>query len=194
MCTGLETEQELSLIPADRRRLTVATLITVAALPALWLMQRDPSTPSTAGVAVAGPNGGIAIAGSGNDDAATSTSTTVAATEAPTTSGPSVAIVTPSQDAAVTTTTLSPDRRRTGTATYKRYEGYGIPNPCMAPGAPVNTTITIRSLNTGRTIQCRNVVGYTPLAEADIVVVINTETFLDMADTRDAPVAVEITW
>jgi hypothetical protein len=191
VCIGLETEQELSLIPADRRRLTVATLITVAALPTLWLVQRDPSSPGTAGVAVAGPTGGVAIAGPG--DAVTSTEMT--STESPSTSGPSVILVTqPATTSAPTTTTISADHRRTGTATYKRYSGYGISNPCMAPLAPVNSTITVRSLNSGRSIECVNVVEYTPLPEPDIVVVVNTDTFLEMADTRDAPVAVEISW
>ena len=154
-------------------------------------MQRDPSTPGTAGVAVAGPNGGIAIAGPGDAE----TSTTVVSTESPATSGPSVVLVTqPGASVVVTTTTIPAERRRTGTATYKRYEGYGLGNPCMAPAAPVNTTITVRSLNTGRSIECLNVVRYSTLPDPDIVVVVNTDTFLDMAETRDAPVAVEISW
>ena len=171
--------------------MTVATLITVAALPALWLMQRDPSGASTAGVAVAGPQGGVAIAGPG--DAVTST--TVVDTEAPATSGPKVVLVTEAPSTVVaTTSTIAADQRRVGSATYKRYEGYGLSNACMAPAAPTNARVTVRSLNTGRSIECLNVVRYTQQADPDIVVVVNTDTFLDMADTRDAPLAVEISW
>jgi hypothetical protein len=174
--------------------MTVATLITVAALPALWLMQRDSSSPGSGGVAVAGPSGGIAISGGGDDATTTTviTSTTAA--------GPAVALVTPGDPTAGETTTepvsstVPVGQRATGTATYKRYSGYGISNPCMAPRAPVNLEITVRSQNTGRSITCMNVVSYTALPDPDVVVVINTETFLQMADTSDAPVFVEVTW
>jgi hypothetical protein len=171
--------------------MTVATLITVAALPALWFMQRDSSAPGS-GVAAAGPGGGIVISGSADQ----ATSTTMASTT--TATGPAVTIVTPS--AAVTAagasgaSTIPVDRRISGTATYKRYSGYGVANPCMAPRVPINTEITVHSQNTGRSITCVNVVSYTELPDPQIVVVINTETFLQMADTRDAPVFVELTW
>lgn len=172
--------------------MTVATLITVAALPALWLMQRDSATPGSGGVAAAGPGGGIVISGSADEV----TSTTMAATT--TVTGPTVTIVTPT--AAATTADPSAgaatavDRRASGTATYKRYTGYGVSNPCMAPRVPINTEITVHSQNTGRSVTCMNVVSYTELPDPQIVIVINTETFLQMADTRDAPVFVEISW
>lgn len=173
--------------------MTVATLITVAALPALWLMQRDSSTPGSGGVAAAGPGGGIVISGSADE---ATTSTVAASTTA---TGPSVTLVTPASDAAVTEgqvvgSTIPVDHRVSGTATYKRYTGYGTSNPCMAPRAPINSEITVHSQNTGRSITCMNVVSYTELPDPQVVVVINTETFLHMADTRDAPVFVEITW
>ena len=171
--------------------MTVATLITVAALPALWFMQRDSATPGSGGVAAAGPGGGIVISGSVDE----ATSTTLASTT--TATGPAVTIVTPTSAATgdpVTASTIPVDRRIGGTATYKRYTGYGVANPCMAPRAPINTEITVHSQNTGRSITCMNVVSYTELPDPQIVVVINTETFLQMADTRDAPVFVELTW
>lgn len=172
--------------------MTVATLITVAALPALWLMQRDSSTPGSGGVAAAGPGGGIVISGSADE----ATSTTMAATT--TVTGPAVTILTPTTattvDAQVASATVPVDRRVSGTATYKRYTGYGTNNPCMAPRAPINAEITVHSQNTGRAITCTNVVSYTELPDPQVVVVINTETFLQMADTRDAPVFVEISW
>jgi hypothetical protein len=170
--------------------LTVATLITVAALPALWLMQRDASTPGSAGVAAAGANGGIAI--NAAEDATTAAPTTEAATS---TTTPSVVLVTEAPTAiAPVSSTIPADRRLSGDATYKRYTGYGVSNPCLAPMAPLNKEITVRSLNTGRTITCLNVVSYAQLASPNLVIVINTDTFLQMADTRDAPTQVEISW
>lgn len=170
--------------------MTVATLITVAALPALWFMQRDSATPGS-GVAAAGPSGGIVIAGSSDTTATTTT------TLAPVTSGDGamVALVTESSaERAPAASTIPVDRRISGTATYKRYSGYGVAAPCMAPRVPVNTKITVYSQNTGRTVTCVNVVSYAALPDPQVVVVIDTDTFLQMADTRDAPVFVEITW
>jgi hypothetical protein len=168
--------------------MTVATLITVAALPALWLMQRDSATPGSGGVAAAGPGGGIVIAGSADEATSTTSATTTTVT------GPAVTIVTPTEGAQVASSTVAVDRRISGTATYKRYTGYGITNPCMAPRAPVNAEITVHSQNTGRSITCMNVVSYAEVPDPQVIVVISTETFLQMADTRDAPVFVEISW
>lgn len=174
--------------------MTVATLITVAALPALWLMQRDSSSPGS-GVAAAGPSGGIAISGGGAEPTTTTIVTTTAAPES------AVQLIGPDGSAAGATdaaqplsSTIPADRRASGTATYKRYSGYGISNPCMAPRAPVNMEITVRSQNTGRAVTCMNVVSYAAVADPQVVIVINTETFLQIADTSDAPVFVEISW
>jgi len=155
-------------------------------------MQRDASTPGSAGVAAVGANGGIAVA---QPDATEASSTTVATTLAPVTSGPTLQLVTtPPSVTGPTTSTIPANQRRVGIATYKRYEGYGLANPCMAPAAPPNTTVTVRSLNTGRSISCLNVVRYVEQPDPTTVVVVNTDTFLQMADTRDAPVSVEISW
>lgn len=178
---------------ADRRRLTAATLITVAALPALWLMQRDSKAPGSAGVAAANPNGGIVI--SGGDDASdtaatievtsTSTSTTVA-------SG-GLALVPDGTAAATPATAADSTQQLTGDATYRRLNGYGVSNACSAPGAPLNYTITVRSLNTGRETTCANVLPYQQLG-AGLIIIVNTDTFLEIADTVDAPLPVEISW
>jgi hypothetical protein len=168
--------------------MTVATLITVAALPALWLMQRDSATPGSGGVAAAGPSGGIVISGSADQAPPTTAAATTVAT------GPVVTIVTPATASTAGSPVVAVDRRVSGTATYKRYTGHGVTNPCMAPRAPVNAEIIVHSQNTGRSITCMNVVSYTDVPDPQVVVVINTETFLQMADTRDAPVFVEISW
>lgn len=168
-------------------------------------MQRDSSSPGSGGVAVAGPSGGIAI--SGGDDVVTSTTTIVSATSA---TGPVVALIQPGDATEIADITSDRDPAATessaatpatvaahvvsGTATYKRYAGYGVANPCMAPRAPVNVEITVHSQNSGRSVTCMNVVSYTELPDPRIVVVINTQTFLQLADTSDAPVYVELSW
>ena len=179
---------------ADRRRLTVATLITVAALPALWLMQRDPSTPGTgAGVAAANASGGLALSGGASNDGDDATTSTSATTVAPAPDALQLMPQTTSAPAAGGTQPADTRSRRAhGSATYKRITNAGVKNACSAPGAPLNHTITVRSLNTGRTVRCANVI-YTPLADG-LVIVINTDTFLQIADTVDAPLPVEISW
>jgi hypothetical protein len=177
---------------ADRRRLTAATLITVAALPALWLMQRDSKAPGSAGVAAANPNGGIVI--SGGDDGSDSETTIEITTTSTTTTVPSggLALVPGGTTGATAATVADSTQHLTGDATYKRLNGYGVANACAAPSAPLNYTITVRSLNTGRETTCANVL-YQPLATG-LIIIVNTDTFLEIADTVDAPLPVEISW
>ncbi len=68
-----------------------------------------------------------------------------------------------------------------------------IPSPqrCIVPGVPFNSTVTVTNLDNSRRVQC---LANVAVLDPDGDVVLATDTFLQIADPTDAPVPVEITW
>jgi hypothetical protein len=172
--------------PDDRRRLTLATIITLVALPALWLMQRDDTAPGSPTVAAAGAP--AAPAGETDTEVTDDDPPPPAYLEGPSTTAP-VVDDTPLVIATGETNTAN---RLTGTAGYRRFDDALNPGTCNVNGAPLGVTITVRNVDNDRTTTCVN----TSTARGDDgeIAVLDIAIFLQIADLVDAPLPVELTW
>ena len=165
----------------DRRRLTLASIFTVAALPALWIINRN-----AAGSAA--PSIGAAGVPTAEADAAPSTSTYTP--DSPIfLNGPP-----PGADPAVIDIIVPPapgPNEATGRASFRRYPDASA-TPCTTALAPWGLLLTITNTDNGQTTKCRNSIS-TPLP-AGVDIVINTDVFTTISDLADAPVPVHISW
>lgn len=186
----------LNLDRADRRRVVAASVVSLVALPSLWLMSRDdPTAPATvvgSGVVV-GPESSDEPAGA---DAARSyvASSSEAlgsaggaflvqpevAPERPDTAGEPVTVAVPARSSAPSAT---------GRATYRStVPGESI---CLVTAAPFNARVTVTNVDNGRSITC--VASMSPVGSRDDIV-LHTASFTQIADLTDAPVPVELSW
>ncbi len=160
----------MQLETADRRRLVAATIVTIVALPTLWLTSREEAaegaipavaaaTPGAAPVFMAGP------------------------TTPPT---PLPEVVTSHVTA----------EQATGRATYRRWSSRTVADlrahPCQTMLAPLGTRLTVTNVNNGRSVRCVNVVLEPPPGGA--LVVLHTEALLSIGKLADAPLPVRVTW
>ncbi len=167
--------------PFDRRRLALASIFTVAALPALWMINRndpDSAAPSlgAAGVPQVGAN------------------------EAPTTSAytpnPPIFLNGPASgaDPAVVDIIIPPGPTATeakGKASFRRYAD-ATRRPCSTALAPWGVTLTVTNTDNGQVTTCVNSIS-TPLP-AGVDIVLHTDMFTMISDLADAPVPVRISW
>ena len=165
----------------DRRRLTVASMFTLVALPAVWIVDHNDarsaaSTPAAAGVAHVGA-----------DEAP---STSVYTPDAPIfLDGPP-----PGANPAVVDIIVSPAPTATeasGRASFRRYAN-AAQRPCTTALAPWGSTLTVTNTDNGQTTTCVNSLSK-PLP-AGVDVVIHTDLFTTISDLADAPVPVRISW
>jgi hypothetical protein len=176
---------------ADRRRIAFASIITMAALPALWLFSTDRAAEQGAGVAALGVDGGLpAAAPAAEAEAPSDGFGEVDPGEPVFMAGPTV----PSpQEQTVHYADPASQQSVTGSANYRRFDpGTPSTRPCQVPAAPFGATITVSNLNNGRQASCVNV-SITPIAGSWIAV-LDTEVFLEIADLVDAPLPVTLTW
>ena len=167
--------------PYDRRRLVLASIFTVAALPALWIINRNDAGSGAPAVGAAGvPR--------------------VGANQAPSTSaytpdspifldGPPAGA-----DPAVVDIVIPPAPSATeakGRASFRRYPD-PTNHPCTTPLAPWGKTLTVTNPDNGQTTTCVNSLS-TPLP-AGVDIVLHTDDFVLISDLADAPVPVHISW
>jgi hypothetical protein len=167
--------------PHDRRRLALASIFTVAALPALWVINRNDTDSAAPALGAAGvPQ--------------------VGANEAPPTSAytPDAPIFLngpPSgADPAVVDIIISPGptaKEATGRASFRRYAD-ATKRPCSTALAPWGSLLTITNTDNGQTTTCVNSIS-TPLP-AGVDIVLHTDVFTSISDLADAPVPVRISW
>lgn len=200
----------LFLTAAERRRLVFATIVTLLALPTLWLVSRDEARDGSGvpSVAAVGAGGAVDAAGpatqtAGETPAATSTTgaTRPVAEAAPEAEdddpfgdthpvfldGPTRPLTPVVLDVAVPTTDAT-----STVAGHAAYMRSGVPDRCDTPHAPVNATIVVTNVNNGRTVTCRNT--FTFGLASGLAVVLDEAAFLRIADLVDAPVPVRIAW
>lgn len=166
----------------DRRRFAVACVITLVALPALWLASRNSASsvsPATDG---------------------SLTQTTPPATEPPTTAyqpqpplfvgGDSEPALPPVINIAVPP---APGPNETlARASYHRYLGI-VGTSCTAPFAPEGAQLTVTNVNNGLAVTCINAsAGVVVPGGADMV--IDTALFVRFGDLNDAPITVRVSW
>ncbi len=179
--------------PGDRGRLIVATAITVAALPFLWSSKQ--SSPNRDSLAAIAPGAAPAVDPAAVAEA-TAPTTDIAATV------PAFAVGRPGRapaaadDGVVTIDVGAPhgDDEATGTAIYRRWKA-GLTeakNPCASPLAPYGARVVVTNTDNGYNLACTNV-STKPLPSG-VVIVLDTDVFLELADLGDSPIPVEISW
>jgi hypothetical protein len=172
--------------PDDRRRLTLATIITLVALPALWLMQRDDTAPGSPTVAAAGAPAPPAVDAAA--DATEGDPPPPAYLEGPSTTAPVVG----DTPLVIATGDTNIANRLSGTAGYQRFDDATTTGTCHVNGAPLGVTITVRNVDNDRTTTCVN--ASTARGDDGEIAVLDIAVFLQIADLVDAPLPVELTW
>ena len=180
---GHEPEQSLRLDDRDRSRLVVASVITLVALPTIWLANRsdDGSASSRPNVAAVGidpgrADGGASVGNAGFDPMGTSGAAYLDPPVSAAAAAPADVVIGTSGESVVAT----------ARATYKR-SIYG--GTCHFNGAPGGADVTIVNVANGRSIECtterRDGIedGYLLMSQAG---------FQRIAELTAAPIHVEI--
>lgn len=163
----------MALTSPDRRRILMASVLTLVAMPALWYAnQSGAPNVATAGIVVV--------------DKSATAPTAEAVDVAPVfLDGPSghvgaglseIAVPAPPAIASITTT-----------ATFR--SALGSPSACMIPGIGSGQQVTVVNLDNNRSVTCTAILA--PSSAADHLVMAS-ELFAELADLTDAPIPVEI--
>lgn len=161
---------------SDRRRLVVATVITIVALPTLWLTGRERASESGSSPVA------MAVGGGALGDV----NTPVFMAGPTTPPAPELEIASPTPVA----------EQGSGRASYRRWESTVVADvrgyPCQTVLAPLGTRLTITNVNNGRSVRCVNVLLEPPIGEA--IVTLHTDALLAIGKLADAPLPVRVTW
>ena len=166
----------------QRRRVAIAAVFTVAAVPIVLLLGSDDS----ASTAVTDGSGTVATV-----------ETTIEFT-VPTTAEQlpvfldNTAVIVPPAVIDVARPLATTATEQQGRATYLRYLQTSVARPCTAPKAPSGAVITVTNIDNGLTTTCTNTLGVSIAAEVDIA--IDTLVFTTIADLVDAPIFVRMSW
>jgi hypothetical protein len=160
----------------------VACVLTLVAMPALWLASRD----SASSVSPAAGDSGV--------------QTTAPATEPPTSAYDPQPPLFVGGDAEpqlppVINVAVPPapgPNEQLARATYHRYLGV-VGTTCTAPMAPDGATLTITNVNNDLQVKCTNTAA-TVVVPGGADLVIDTALFVRFADLNDAPITVRVSW
>jgi hypothetical protein len=177
---------------AQRRRVALALAITVIAVPAAFLLNRNsgddaPATAGTQGtlVGTVAPAGGSVAAAAPVTESADATDA-LGTAPAGYLSGTTV----PGDVSAAQIAVPRLPESVKGLATFSSEIDSTL--RCHANAeVPFNATITVTNLDNSRSVQCVSSIGG---AQPDTTIVLATATFAQIADLTDAPVPVQITW
>lgn len=171
----------MNLSRIDRNRITIVTIVTIVAVPLLW-------------IASAGSQSGTET----TSDTATNTTTTtlqlglstdITADSPVNLEGPNVE--SPTGTGQIAYPADNDGQLRRGIATYKRFPDIAKTG-CATNLVPLGATVTVRNLNNGRKVECTNLnIGYVP---PNVDLVLHTDLFEDVAELKEAPLPVEMTW
>ena len=167
----------MALTSPDRRRILLASALTLVALPTLWWAnQSDGGAPNLATV-------GIAVV----DQSATAPAPDPEAEDAAPVflDGPSGQVGAGLAEIAVPAPPVI--ARITTTATFRSTLAAGP--ACMIPGIGGGQQLTVVNLDNGRSVTCTAIMA--PGTAADQLVM-TPELFAEIADLTDAPIPVEI--
>lgn len=164
---------------SQRRRVAFATALTIVALPSIWLLGRD--DPSMA------PN--LAAAGVPTPKADDATGDETLTPEVPVFLENTLVVPPPFIDDAATP---PPTTRATrlGDASHLQYPG--SEPTCTAPTVPGGATITVINVDNGLSVVCKNQLGTN--IPYGILIALDAELFVQIADLVDSPVPVRISW
>lgn len=180
----------MTLNAADRRRITLATLVSMVALPALWFMQKDDSAPGNAAVAVAAVDGGLPAPA--DTEAPSAPESSPGPADPAFLGAPDATLPAPTDVLAVNVPPLEVSNVIPAIADYRRFGEPGMQRACATPLAQLGAEVTVRNVDNGRTATCHNV-SIAPL-NGEILIVLHTDVFLELADLIDAPLPVELSW
>ncbi len=169
----------MALTSTDRRRILLASALTVVAMPALWWANQS-SAPNvaTAGIAVVDKSATTASTDTGDSRDSGDVAPVFL-------DGPSgqvgaglaeIAVPAPPAIASITTT-----------ATFR--STLGSPSACMVPGIASGQQVVVVNLDNNRSVTCTAILA--PSSAADQLVMAS-ELFAELADLTDAPIPVEI--
>lgn len=157
-----------------------ASALTLVALPALWLLDRDDPAAS--------PN--VAAAGMPTPVVTAAASTVTTAPEQPVFLDPNGATPAPVIASAATAPPAGTNEI-TGLGTFKRFQGVTVPS-CTVPAAPNMAQITVINVDNGLSLTCTNDLSVTTLG--GVIVTIDTDLYVTIADLVDSPVPVRVDW
>lgn len=166
----------------ERRRVVVASLFTLVALPALWVFNRESAATS----------GSPSVGAAGVDvknSPATAPSTTAYHPEPPLFVGGDEQPVLPAVVNVAVPTTAGVNQVEAA-ASYHRY-GPGS-RQCTTMLAPEGALLTVTNIDNGQSTTCTNTLGMTMPAGANIV--LHTDVFAEIGDLADAPLPVRVSW
>jgi hypothetical protein len=199
----------MALTHSDRRRLALATALTLVALPALWWANQDDGAPNVATVGLdAGAVAANPAAATPTGEAAATEATPVAEPAEPITAlsdAPAAAAITPppsaepdlpsymdgpaAEDSDLGRAVAVPapsGEQLTVRATFRRT--VGSRSICIVPGMVNGTTVTVVNLANNRSTTCTT--GVAPLEATEMVM--HPDRFAEIADLTNAPIHVEI--
>ena len=169
----------MALDDRDRRRLFLAALVTVIALPAIWWANRDDSSTrpnvATAGVELTGSNAAA--------DESQITPGTVGEDEPVYLDGPDGDAAPNRADIAV------PASGKLSVRQSASYRSSIPPGTCVAKGATNGAQVRIVNLENNRSVTC--IVTSAPDEQKEDLLM-SRVSFLQLADLTDAPLHVEI--
>ncbi len=167
----------MALTPPDRRRILLASALTLVALPALWWAdQSDSGAPNVA-------TAGIAVVDQ---------STTRATPDADVSDASPVFLDGPSGQVGAGLSEIAVPAppaiaRITTTATFR--STLGTAEACMIPGISSGQRLTVVNLDNNRSVTCTAILAP---STAGNQLVLAPELFAEIADLTDAPIPVEI--
>jgi hypothetical protein len=172
----------------DRRRLTFATIFTIVALPALWVLGRDQAAQTAA------PTAGAAGVVTPTPIGADAAPTTAYLPEPPVFLGG--ASGSPAPAAIPAPAVIAHGTEPIGQTAHTSASFHRYPDPsaraCTTTLAPSGVTITVVNVDNGQSTTCRNTYGATVPAGSGFV--LDTVLFSQIADLSDAPVSVRLSW
>lgn len=161
---------------SERRRVIVASVVTVVAIPALWIMNGD------------------------SDKASSDPGVSAAPTPPPTSEyQPQTPVFVGGADQApeqggvinIAIADAPPTNLFKGRASFRRYPDT-LENPCTAPLAPDTAVLTVINIDNGQSTTCTNIRTFNPPTGVDIV--LHTDVFTKIGDIADSPIDVRVTW
>lgn len=164
----------------DRRRVTLAAIFTVVALPALWVFGGSDTSgaPPAAGV------DGSTLQGAEVAPSTTYVPETPVFLDAP------EAVAQPGViDIAIPPAPT--DRQFLGRASFVRYADPSV-RPCTTLLAPERALLTVTNVDNGQSTTCTNILGVRLQYGIDIV--IHTDVFAEITDLANAPITVRFSW
>lgn len=161
--------------PTDRRRIGLATVLTVVALPAIWMLgaKGDDAHPA------------LGAAGAPQIQSQAATSDTYQSPLPVFLNGKPLALPPSQVDVAVPPAGSANDKP--GTASY-RWIGRST---CWSALAPSGTVVTVTNVANRQSIRCTSSAATTP---AGVDIVLDTNAFATIADLADSPIHVRVTW